>query len=71
MWGEEHFCIKAWTPGCGWLARGEWNYRPEEFMNGDWLLLTQAALATMATNFNLAVVKSLCAAINVLTRPLL
>lgn len=39
-------------------------------MNGDWLLLTQAALATMATNFSLAAVRSLCAAINALTRPL-
>lgn len=26
-------------------------------MNGDWLVLTQAALATTATNFSLAVVK--------------
>ena len=39
-------------------------------MNGDWLLLTQAALATMATNFTLAVVKSLSGTINALTRPL-
>lgn len=36
-------------------------------MNGDWLLLTQAALTTMATNFSIAVVKSLCATINSLT----
>lgn len=39
-------------------------------MNGDWLLLTQAAPATIATNFSLAVVKSLCGTINALTRPL-
>lgn len=39
-------------------------------MNGDWLLLTKAALATLATNFSLAVVKSLCGTINALTRPL-
>lgn len=38
-------------------------------MNGDWLLLTQTALTTMATNFSIAVVKSLCAAINSLTHP--
>lgn len=39
-------------------------------MNGDWLLLTQAVLATMATNFSLSVVKLLCGTINALTHPL-
>lgn len=36
-------------------------------MNGDWLLLTQAAAVA---NFSLTLVKSLRAAINTLTRPL-
>lgn len=39
-------------------------------MNGDWLLLTQATVATVTTNFSLAVVKSLSGTINALTRPL-
>ena len=37
-------------------------------MNGDWPLLTQADLATMATNFSLAVVESLCGTINASAR---
>lgn len=39
-------------------------------MNGDWLLLTQAAKATIATNFSPAVVKWQSGTINALTRPL-
>jgi len=39
-------------------------------MNGEWLLLTQAAPTTMATNSSLALVKSRHGAINALTHPL-